>query len=250
MLALQVKNLKVAYETETVLENISFEVNAGDIVAIIGPNGSGKTTLIKAILGLVPVAVGFVYIFEKEPKRELLKVGYVPQRFYFDKNFPITVEEFLNLSMTQRTYGRNKLCAKTGECDIVTAKLREVGMDVAHKKLLGELSGGQLQRVLMARAILNEPNILFLDEPAAGVDIGGEDTFYDIISHLHKDHGTTIVFVSHEIDIVFKFATKVICVNKQMLCIGAPKDVLDARTIKALYGEDVGIYQHRVTSIP
>ncbi|NIP32461.1 ATP-binding cassette domain-containing protein [Candidatus Saccharibacteria bacterium] len=242
--AIEVKNLTVAYNHEMVLNNLSFQIPGGTITAIIGPNGAGKTTLLRAMLNLIPIKAGTITINAIQHDKACAHIRghhldcphptYVPQRFSFDKTFPITVYEFLNLALRPKQ-------PKTK----IDNALKEIGM-IKHKdKLMGHLSGGQVQRVLIARAILGDPEIIFLDEPAVGIDIGGEMTFYEIIQHLNKKHGTTCVLVSHEIDVVFKYADQVICLNKKMVCQGIPQKVLSAETLKKLYGEEIGLYEHK-----
>ena len=242
--AIEVKNLTVSYNHEEVLKNLNFKIEPGTVTAIIGPNGAGKTTLIRAILSLIPVQKGEISIFGKSTKERCrhirghhagcLHPGYVPQRYSFDKSFPVTVEEFLALALPPEK--------KKGA---INTALHEVGMQKEKNKLLGELSGGQVQRVLIARAVLGDPKIVFLDEPSFGIDLVGERTFYELIDHLNKKHGTTCILVSHEIDVVYKFADQVICLNKQMLCHGAPQKVLNAETMKKVYGEEVSLYKHK-----
>jgi ABC-type Mn2+/Zn2+ transport system ATPase subunit len=230
--AISVKNLTVAFNEDVVLNDISFDIEAGSICAVIGPNGSGKTTLLKAILGLLPIKKGEIKIFGQKIKDALSQISYVPQRFSFDKTFPITVEEFLNLALKDN---RDK--------NAVAERLQELEMQNFKNYSLGALSGGQLQRVLIARSLLNDPKILFLDEPVTGIDIGGERTFYELAKHLNKDHKITIVLVSHELDIVYKFADQVICLNKKLICQGVPEKVLTGETIAKLYGP-VSLYKH------
>jgi len=242
--AVEVKNLSISYNHEQVLKNLNFKIAPGTITAIIGPNGAGKSTLIRAILGLVPIQKGDITVFGKSTSQRCrhlrghhagcLHPGYVPQRYSFNRTFPITVQEFLELALPPE---KKKNATNTA--------LREVGMLKNKNKLLGELSGGQVQRVLIARAVLGEPKLIFLDEPAFGIDIVGEKTFYELIRHLNEVHGSTCVLVSHEIDVVYKYATQVICLNKQMLCQGAPHKVLNAETMKKVYGEEVSLYKHK-----
>jgi len=242
--AVEVKNLSVAYNHEEVLTNLSFQIPSGSITAVIGPNGAGKTTLLRAMLNLIPIKSGSISIFgtmHDKRCRHLrghhlgcLHPGYVPQRFTFDKTFPITVYEFLDIALPPEQ-----------KKSMIKKALKETGMLKQKDKLIGELSGGQVQRVLIARAILGDPKIIFLDEPAVGIDIGGEKTFYGLIKHLNEKHGTTCVLISHEIDVVYKFADQVICLNKKMLCQGVPEKILNAETLKRLYGEEVGLYEHK-----
>lgn len=233
MAAVSVKNLSIHFNGVKVIQNLTFDIPKKSISAIIGPNGCGKTTLIKAMLGLIPYS-GSVSIFNKKPSEILKRIGYVPQRFTFEKTFPITIKEFLELEHR----GHKNVNKK------ILEKLNEVGMSATHNKLLGQLSGGQLQRVLIAKALLNEPDILFLDEAAAGVDIKGERNFFELLKHLNKDHGVTIVFISHEVDIVHKYATQVLCLNKDLICIGRPNDVLTDKTLKELYNVNITLYKH------
>lgn len=233
---IKVRNLSVELNGFLALSDISFDVKRGSITAIIGPNGSGKTTLIKTLLGLIPVKSGSVEIFERNALRTCrhllghhpgcrLHLGYVPQRYEFEKQFPITVYEFLRLVNQSEK--------------IIREKLKEVGMEKKIFNRLSELSGGELQRVLIARAILNDPEIIFFDEPISGVDISGEKTFYELIYHLNREHQTTCLLVSHELDIVFKYADQVLCLNQKLFCRGAPKEVLTSQVLRQLYGEQM-----------
>jgi len=230
--AIEVKNLTVSYNNDQVLEDISLSIPKGSIAVIIGPNGSGKTTLLKAMLGLVSATSGSVSVLGSTPDKVVGKVGYVPQRFDFDKTFPITVSEFLRFS-----------CPTCSE-EKFTEYLTHLEIKSMENALIGNLSGGQLQRVLIVRAMLHQPEILYLDEPASGIDIGGEKNFFQLISHIHKEHGTTIVMVSHEIDFVYSFADQVICVNRQLLCSGTPPQALTPEMLRKLYGKDITAYPH------
>lgn len=231
---IQVKNLSVKYDKTTVLKNISFNIEEGSITVILGPNGSGKTTLLKAILGLAPIIEGEVLVAGKSIQESKKNVGYVPQRFSFDKTFPLTVEEFLKLSLTDPSKQKN-----------IDDFLEDVGMQHDTQKLIGDLSGGQLQRILIVRALINDPKIIFCDEPVSGIDIEGERSFYELISHLNRDHKITAIIVSHEIDVVYNFADQVLCIDKKLLCHGSPKDILTQDTLKHLFGEGTGVFRHK-----
>lgn len=231
--AIAVNHVTVAYGNNVVLRDVSFAVSQGEVAALIGPNGSGKTSLMKAILGLHPSS-GTIQVFGKHLHAVRDMIGYVPQRLDFDREFPITVREFMDLA-------RHAHCPVTR----IEAKIKEVGLpEQVLEQRLGSLSGGQLQRVLIAQAILNEPAILFLDEPAAGIDIAGEATLTEIIEHLNKEHGTTILLVSHDIGMVSDLVDNVICVNKKLLCYGPPKSALTLRKIGELFGDEKGFYEH------
>lgn len=231
---IEVTNLTVQYDHHVVLDNLSFTIHEGELTAILGPNGSGKSTLIKAILGLVPVKQGTIKVFGKPIHEVLSLIGYLPQRLVFDRTFPITVEEFLALSLQ-----------KDAPVTAINDVLGEVGLQSYKTNLLGELSGGQLQRILIARAILNQPKLLILDEPEAGIDIEAERNFYALIQHLDNEHGMTVVMISHEVDLVYDFAEQVICLNKDLVCHGVPRKVLTSEKLEELYGGGLAHHIHR-----
>jgi ABC-type Mn2+/Zn2+ transport system ATPase subunit len=218
---------------EPILQDVSVSIPQGSIAAIIGPNGCGKSTLLKVLLGFLTPKKGVVKVLGKAPQRARLEVAYVPQRFTFDKSFPITVLEFLQLSHPDSSEER------------ISQYLSHLNIaETLHMKL-GSLSGGQLQRVLIERSMLGDPKVLFLDEPAAGIDIAGELTFYELVLHLHREHQCTIVMVSHELDVVANYADLVLCLNRKLVCQGRPEQVLTPDTLTRLYGKEAGLYQHK-----
>lgn len=229
--ALKAQNVSVVLGGHIILNKINFALREGDIATIVGPNGAGKTTLLKAILGIIP-HTGKITIFGEKIRKSISKIGYVPQRFSFDKTFPLTVEEFLSLTVKRKN------------AETISKSLKEVEMQNYKNKMIGELSGGQLQRILIARALLHNPKILLLDEPTTGVDIEGMRTFYEIIEHLNKNKNVTIVIISHEINIVHKFSNYVLCLNKDLYCKGAPKEVITDEVLKRLYGENFELRPH------
>jgi zinc transport system ATP-binding protein len=218
---------------EPILRDVSFEVPAGSIAAVIGPNGAGKTTLIKVLLGLLVPQRGTVRILGSEPRRARGRMAYAPQRFSFDRSFPITVEEFLRFS--HPSVAPEKIVEELGH----------LGMEASPGMRLGALSGGQLQRILIARAMLGDPKVLFLDEPAAGVDVEGERSFYALVRHLRDEHGCTVVLVSHELEVVAGFADLVLCLNRGLICSGRPREVLTPETLRELFGREAGLYLHK-----
>lgn len=219
-----VKNVNVEINGQTIVKDISFSVEKGEIVSIIGPNGSGKTTLLKAMLGLIEHS-GEILLENQPLEKNLGRVGYVPQRFNFDITFPITVREFLNLASPH-----SKLKVEKEIC-------RDIKINQFQNKKLGQLSGGQLQRVLIAQSLIREPELLILDEPTAGIDIEGSKNFYEIVEHLNKKHKATIIMVSHEVNMVYKLADKVICLNREMICYGQPNESLNKATLDKLYSK-------------
>ncbi len=223
MTILEVKNLTVILDHQVVLENISFSLEGGDFVAIIGPNGAGKTTLFKAIIGLIHYE-GEIHILNNQASVSKELIGYVPQHFHFDRALPLTVKEFLTIS-TQRPIDKLK----------ISPVLQELDIHHLENKMLGKLSGGELQRVLVARAIFYEPKILLLDEPAAGIDIAGQKEFIETIKHLNKAHQTTILMITHDIAAIPHFANKILALNKNLIFFGDPKEFFELKLINKLY---------------
>lgn len=234
---LEVQNLTVRFGNQIILNKLNFVVEDKEIVAVIGPNGSGKTTLIKAILGLLPYT-GHIRLFGQKPTEVLSEVGYVPQRFNFDRTFPITVQEFLGLFL-------KKSPDVVHSVERIEEILDDIGMISHRHKMLGALSGGELQRALIAAAIIHRPKMLFLDEATSGIDIEGVKDFYSVIRQLRDHRGMTIMMVSHEVSMVYNFADTVICLNRDLICRGTPKAALTAETLKRLYGDFVSLRAHQ-----
>ncbi len=244
MNALSVENLCVKSNNRHLLENITFSVEEGKIVAIIGPNGAGKTTLIKAILGLIPFETGSISLFGHHYKNNSshVKVGYVPQRLEFDRTFPLTVLELLRFTVPP--FYLFPFHKKKEEKEHISRLLEVVGVHDLINRSIGSLSGGELQRVMIAKAIVNDPQILFLDEPASGVDIEGQERFHDLVKRLNKEKVLTVILISHDLNIVYRFADDVLCLNRRLVCSGKPKDALTDEVIKSVYGEMMGAYIH------
>jgi ABC-type Mn2+/Zn2+ transport system ATPase subunit len=217
MNALEVKNLVVRFGEQEVIRNISFVLPEGTITALIGPNGAGKSVLLKTILGLYPYE-GEIKIFGENHLKMLHLVGYVPQNYSLDPILPLTVYEFLKISNPSGNIENIK------------------------DKNISSLSGGQLQRVLFARAILAQPKILLLDEPVSETDIVGQKEFYDIIKHLNQKLGVTILTTSHEITIVHTFAQRVLCLNRSLVCDGSINELFKEEILKKLYQRDIFVY--------
>ena len=221
---LKVKNLNVELDNEKIIEDLSFEVKEGEILTILGPNGAGKTVLLRTLLGLL------LYKGEIEWQKEV-KIGYVPQRLPFIKDIPMSIEEFFKLKGASREEMREIL--------------NSVGFEESFlNKKIGELSSGQFQRILVAWALVGNPDVLLFDEPTAGIDIGGEETIYTLLAKLKEKRNLTILLVTHDLSVVFKFSDYVICLNKCPICQGAPKEVLTPEILYKLYGQEVKFYEH------
>lgn len=229
---LEVKNLSVGFQGRKVIDDISFAISAGSATAFIGPNGSGKTTLFRALLGLVPFE-GTVHW------RAGMKIGYVPQRFSIAADMPISVKEFFML--------------KTRNIKKITEALDVVGLlgekdHLHHHPILnhrvGHLSGGEIQRIAIAWALIDDPDILLFDEPTAGIDIEGEATIYAYLQDVRKRKNLAVLLISHELNIVQRYASHVICLNGGIVCSGVPESSLTPEVLQKLYGENVGAYKH------
>lgn len=231
---LTVTNLRAEFDGHRILDNISFEVKRDDTLAVIGPNGAGKTVLFKCLLGLLPYEGKVVWAKDT-------KIGYVPQRLNVSRDLPLTVKEFLNFK-EKDTHKIESALSQVG-FETEGAHLIHKGKRLLHVRL-GVLSGGEFQRVLIAFAILGNPNVLLFDEPTSGVDISAEETVYMLIDRLQKEKDLTIIFISHELEIVYRYAANVLCLNKEMVCFGPPKAAIDKESLKKLYGEDVHFYRH------
>jgi ABC-type Mn2+/Zn2+ transport system ATPase subunit len=226
-----------------VLTDVSVTVSTGELVALIGPNGAGKTTLLRSLLGLVPIESGEVRLLgETELRRVLPRIGYVPQRLALDAALPLSVREFLALRRreTRNWFWRSRQALDSHLPPVVA----ELGVVPLLDKSVSMLSGGQLQRVLIAFSLMSEPAVVLLDEPTEGVDAPGERTFYEIISEIHRSHHLTVVLVSHDLSMVHRHASRVIALNGRVCCEGTPDDVIQADALREAYGIHVTAYQH------
>jgi len=222
---------------------VSLNIAEGELVALIGPNGAGKTTLLRSILGLVPVRSGEVRIFgERQLRKALPRVGYVPQRLALDAGLPLSVREFLAL---RRETTRGWFWRRRESLDQELPPIAvELGIRPLLDKAVSTLSGGQLQRVLIAFGLLNDPALLLLDEPTEGVDAPGERTFYEVISDIHRNHGLTVMLVSHDLSMVHRHASWVVALNGRVCCEGHPDAVIRDEALREAYGLHVTSYHH------
>jgi ABC-type Mn2+/Zn2+ transport system ATPase subunit len=236
--ALEVKDLTVWFEGQErpAVEEVSFSLDEGQIAILIGPNGSGKSTVLRAILGLVPF-IGEVRVFGMPAAEARRQIGYVPQRLAFDLTLPLTVEEAVRMPL---------LGAGGADADGSLRHFTDaLGIADLLGKPLGALSGGQLKRAMIARAMVTRPRLLLLDEPEAGIDVGGEQTLYELLQRLVSHHRLTALVCSHELDLVFRYADQVLCLNRRLQCAGPPAEVLSADALARLYGPATALYRHR-----
>ena len=230
---LKVRDLGIKFSGNDILKNVNFDLDQGSMTAVIGPNGAGKTVLFKTLLGIDPYKK--IHSGTVEWKRGI-KIGYVPQKFNVDVDVPITVRDFFKL--------------KTDKEELIYSAIKTlVDHDEHHikhhllDKRFGVLSGGQQQKMLIAWAILNDPDVLLFDEPTTGVDVGGEADVYRLLKKLNEEKKITIMFISHDLNVIGGYADNVLCVNKEMVCWGAP-DTVNKETLEKLYGTNTSLYTH------
>ena len=209
-----IKGLWISRAEHAVLENINLELVAGDFLGLIGPNGGGKSTLLKAMLGLIKPDRGSIALFGLPPAAARSRVGYMPQKTIFDQSFPINV---LDVVLMGR-YSRKGLIHRYDGVDRQAAlkALEAVGMQDRAMREIGALSGGEQQRVFVARSLVSDPELLLLDEPTAGVDSAQQTEFYDLLSHLNRDLKIAIVLVSHDVTAISKYVSKIACLNQRL----------------------------------
>jgi zinc transport system ATP-binding protein len=240
----ELEGVGVSYGEVRVLDGINLTVEPGDFLGIIGPNGSGKTTLLRVMLGLLEPQEGSVRLFGQPPAsfREWRRVGYVPQRAVLDPSLPVTVQEVVasglvaSLGFFQRIGRAQRLR--------VSEALARAGMEAHAQARIGALSTGQQQRVLIARALVSDPELIILDEPTGGVDPEAQTSFYAMLHHLNREREVTLVLVSHDIGVVAKEVTKLACLNRRLIFHGRPGDFLSDAALTALYGPSVRIVSH------
>ena len=225
---LNVSGLSVAFDGEIAMEKVSFDLEAGESMAIIGPNGAGKSVLLKAMLGMLPYSGTIAWA-------PGVRIGYVPQKIDADRHLPINIENLLAAKAS---------ILKLPESDI-SSIIKSVGLnEKILKTSVGHLSGGQFQRALMAFALLGKPNVIILDEPTASIDKPGEEQMYELIHRLQDEYEMTTIVVSHDMSFVYRYATKVLCLNRTGICFGKPEEVLTPENLEHLYGGPTKFFHH------
>jgi len=228
---LSVRNLRIAFGTRVVIRDLSFEVASGDCLSVIGPNGAGKTVLLRAMLHLIP--------YEGEIHWSAgARLGYVPQRVAAEKNQPLSVRDLLAAKAAVLKLPQGELAGVFREIGLA-AELFDSG--------LAALSGGQLQKVLVAFALLGQPNVLLFDEPTASLDELSEERIYELIHSLKQEKGITVILVSHDLSVVYRYADQVLCLSKGRVCMGPPREILTPEMLEQLYAAPPKYYRHSET---
>ncbi len=234
--AVMFENVTAALGGTVILEGVTARVPLGSCTAIVGPNGAGKTTMLLALLGEVPFTGG-IRIPPSDEGRAL-RIGYVPQRLQFDRAMPLTVMEFMVMGWQRRPlwFGVARRYRERARQLLACVKLE--GLE---RRKIGALSGGEMQRVLLALALGREPDLLVMDEPASGVDFQGEHIFCELLDVLRREQGFTQLMVSHDLPTVTHHATHVICLNRKVAAEGPPREVLTAENLTAIFGLHMGL---------
>lgn len=225
---LELKHIGLRMHGNAILENVSLSVRRGEVVTLIGPNGAGKTSLVRIVLGLLKADAGSV---TREPR---LRIGYMPQKLEIDASLPLTVLRFLLLAP-----GATRTQALAALEDVAARHLGD--------RPLQQVSGGELQRVLLARALLRQPDLLVLDEPVQGVDVNGQAELYQLINRLRDRYGCGVLMVSHDLHLVMATTNTVVCINRHVCCSGHPEQVSTDPAFLALFGERasaLAVYSH------
>lgn len=226
---IKLDNLGVRFADRWALYNLSLQIDKGEIVTLIGPNGAGKTTLVRVLLGLIAPTTGDIQSKAK------LRIGYMPQKISLEPTMPLTVERFLRMAARTSVDEREHALSRVG-----AVKLSE--------RMMVHLSGGEMQRVLLARALLRKPELLVLDEPAQGIDASGQVELYDLIAEIRDELNCGVLLVSHDLHLVMAKTCRVICLNRHICCHGSPDAVSQDPAFQALFApqelQSLALYTH------
>lgn len=226
---IEVNKLNLKSHDNFILKDIDLTIRKNDFITLIGPNGAGKSMLLKSMMGLIPLTSGNITY------KDNLKIGYIPQRFICDKTLPMSVKYFLRLG-------------KNHEKSFYEEIVEQTKIEALLNKQLSHLSGGELQRVLLARALLQKPDLLILDEPAQNLDLTGQIHFYDYLKKLYEEKKLTIFMVSHDLHLVMSCTKYVICLYHHICCAGTPQSIAQEPQFLSLFGHDISklmsLYHH------
>jgi zinc transport system ATP-binding protein len=253
MNALEVSDVTIRYNGQLAVDKINFTVQEGDLLGIVGPNGAGKTTLFRAIIGLQNY-VGNIKLFGYEGKNYyplLPLIGYVSQKVSFEQNFPVTVQEVVSMGLvSEKKLLKGAILLQNCGCcwnrvykklekdsDKVLEALRTVGLEQLKDRRIGELSGGELQRVFIAKALVKDPILLILDEPVTGVDVEAQNKFYNLLQTINKENKITVVWSSHDLDAISKLANRVACMNRKLFFHGEKEEFFSNKELLKTYAE-------------
>ena len=238
MRVLDVTGLSVRFGKIVVLHDLSFSVDRGHALAILGPNAAGKTVLFRALIGAIPHD-GTVRWADGT------RIGYVPQKLDLERDVPMTGVDFLRARAALVPHAIGSRRKRRVRDATVSRVLDLVGVPrAAAGQSLGTLSGGQFQRLLVAFALVGDPNVLVLDEPTSGVDEPGQERLNELVHRLQREQDLTVLFISHELSVVYRYATEVLCLSRDRICIGSPKTILTPDLLHEMYGTSVGYHVH------
>ncbi len=225
------KNISLKLNDQQILKNIDLEIKKGQITTLIGPNGGGKTSIARILIGILKPSSGEVFI------RKNIRIGYIPQKLEIEKTIPLRVIDFLKLNLPS-----------PNSPNLPTAIIKKVGIEDILQKSIHQISGGQMQKTLLARALINNPDILVLDEPTSNMDISAQAEFYDLIEEIRKKQHCAILLISHDLHIVMHKTNQVICVNRHICCEGNPESINNHPEYLSLFGkhkvDNIAIYPH------
>ncbi len=243
-----IKAEKLAHQFDgtPVLQDISLQIKAKEIVTLIGPNGAGKSTLLKILLGLIKPTEGQVI------RRPDLNIGFMPQKIHVDPTLPMTVERFLQLGLSKSAmHPKYKIgfpfFKGAYHNTLIEKTTAELNIEHLLKNPIQKVSGGEMQRILLARALIREPELLVLDEPVQGVDLQGQTEIYNYIDQVRHEHGCGILMVSHDLHVVMRHTDEVLCLNQHLCCTGHPHSVSQTSEFRALFGDfsdSIAFYEH------
>ena len=241
---IQTEGLWFSYNGQPVLEEVNLHIPQGDFACVVGPNGGGKTTLLRLVLGLLKPSRGMVRVFGGSPEQSSSRIGYMPQHSQLDSQFPATVMDVA--LMGRLGHGRPFGPYSRKDKDVVGAALEQVGLGNLRRKAFSEISGGQRQRLFIARALACEPDLLILDEPAANLDVVMEGDLYELLQTLNER--VTVVMVSHDLGFVSRVVKSVICVKRRVVM--HPTDEISGEIINDIYGSPMKLVRHNGRETP